>query len=212
MANRQEIMTDELFNELIKHDKWIHEIGRPVKCCTREGHFKHYRTCTYPTEYIVSEEQVRMADEHYKRRHDEVLAGIKKGELVFRAMGGEYPSRFDGDVCNHRMRCYFKCSAGRTWFVELLRTSMYWENEYAADFYYDFAHEVIDGESHYEIHPPFPVIEREYDGRKYLDKRICKPFTWQNVLEEINTRFGCKYTSARLENYFVSCEEWVCEC
>ena len=208
--NRQEVMTNEMFEELIKQDKWIREIGRPVKCCDQYGNFKHYRTCTYPTEYIVSEEQVRMASEHYQRRHDEVLAGIKNGELVFRAMGGDYPARFEGDVCNHRMRCYFKNSAGRTWFVELLKTSEFWEKEYKADFNYDFAFEVIDGKDHYEIHPPFPVVEHE--GRKFLDRRIYKPFTWENVLEEINTRFGCNYSSARLENYFVSWDEWVCEC
>ena len=206
----QRTMSDELFAELIQQDEWIQAIALPVKCCTREGHFRHYCTCSYPTEYIVSEEQVRIAAEHYQRRHDEVLSNIKKGELVFRAMGCDYPSRFEGDVCNHRMRCYFKNSAGRTWFVELLRSAERWEKEKGEGFYYDFAHEVIDGKSHYEIHPPFPIYE--YNGRKFLNRSICKLFTWENVLEEINTRFGCNYTSARLENYFVTCDEWVCEC
>ena len=205
----QATITDELFEQFIKEDKWIHEIRNACKCCYSDGSFRYYRTVTYPTEYIVSEHQIEIAAKLYDKRHDEVLANIKKGELVFRAMGGSYSPRFEDDVCNHRMRCYFKSSCGRTWFAELCRTSEERE-EKGIGFYYDFAFGVIDGKSCYDISPSFPIIEQ--GGHRFYNRDIYRPFTWKNVLEEINSRFGCNYTSARLENYFVGYKEWVCEC
>ena len=55
----QATMTDELFEQFIKEDKWIHEIRNACKCCYSDGSFRYYRTVTYPTEYIVSEHQER---------------------------------------------------------------------------------------------------------------------------------------------------------
>lgn len=49
----QATMTDELFEQFIKEDKWIHEIRNACKCCYSDGSFRYYRTVTYPTEYIV---------------------------------------------------------------------------------------------------------------------------------------------------------------
>lgn len=202
----QKIMTDEMFQQFINDDKWISDIAHPVRCCDRLGNLMNYRTCTYPLEYIITEEQIAIAKERYAKRHDEVLASIRKGELVFCAMGSNYAPRFDRDVCNHRMRCYLKSTDGRMWFVELCRTAEHWEKQ-GYGFYYDYAYEVIDGEEHYEISPVFTAVQgSSFDGR------INKPYAWENVLAEINHRFGCSYTSARLERYFVTYEEWVCEC
>jgi hypothetical protein len=186
-------MTEEKFAELIKRDKWISNIQYACKCCDRDGKFKYYRTVSYPTSYIVTEDQISKAQELASIRKNEILDSIKRGDLVFKAMGGSYNGKYADGVNNHRIRCNFKASNGKKYFVELIQAG---EDAFWVDFSIDL--DVEEGQGY---------------GAMGVEKKTFKqPFTWENVLRFINDTYGCNYTSARLIEYLVSYEDWVCEC
>jgi len=133
MANNKGQVNDETFRQLIKQDKWIREISHAVGCYDKNHNFKHYRTVSYPDEYIVTKEQIAEAKKHYQRRHDEVLADIKKGDLVFVAMGCDYQSKYENAVNNHRMRCYFRDINGHRYFIEFCQCENHWEKVVGKD-------------------------------------------------------------------------------
>lgn len=186
-------MTEEKFAELIKQDKWINNIQYACKCCDRDGKFKYYRTVSYPTSYIVSEDQIAKAQELASIRKNEILDSIKRGDLVFKAMGMSYNGTYTDGVNNHRIRCNFKASNGKKYFVELIQAG---EDAFWVDFSIDL--DVEEGQGY---------------GAMSVEKKVFKqPFTWENVLRFINNTYGCNYTSARLIEYLVSYKDWVCEC
>ena len=185
-------MTDEKFRQLIKEDYWISHIAHPVKCCYADGKFEHFRTCTYPYEYIVSDEQIAIAKKEYQRRHDEELANLKKGEIAFVCMGMDFDSKIKNGIGNHRIRAEFKNSKGTHYFIEF--TTMMDEEA----FYVDFS------------------IERSKDGDKYgacgigYDNQI--PATSDEVLNFINKHYDCNYTKVKLFHHFINTDEYICEC
>lgn len=194
-----EELTKEEFNELINVDKFIHAMRFPVACLDSNHKFKHYRTCTYPIEYIITPEQIAQATDKYYQRHDDIIDNIKVGDLVFKGMGCDYPARFDGDVCNHRIRCYFKNNDDITYFIEILKCGEHFEKK-GYGFSFNFNHVVKeDGEhSYYEN-----VLTRD---------AIQLPFTKDNVLKVINEKFNASYTNMRVENYFITADEYINTC
>ena len=186
-------MTDEHFRHLIKEDYWISHIAHPVKCCYADGRFKHFRTCTYPYEYILSDEQISIAKKEYQRRHNEELANLKKGELAFVCMGMDFTPRTKNGIGNHRIRAEFRNSKGTHYFVEF-STCL---DPY--NFFVDYS------------------IERETEngdvyGARGISGEVYIPSTFPDVLEFINTHYDCNYTKVKLFHFFVTTDDYICEC
>lgn len=213
-------MTAEQFSLLTKKDKWISAIANPTKCYDKCSKFKHYKTCSYPTEYIITEEQIQKANELYVHRKTETLASIFKGELVFRAMGGDFQSEFENGVGNYRIRCYFKSINGHKYFIELCCSSGR-ENEFLVNFSVD---EDLREKRDEEIKLAYEY-RRKVNGHWFIDakqdyyncygvekKYQNMPFTFDNIIKFVNKTYGCSYKKARLIHSFVDYTEWCCEC
>lgn len=237
MANMKGQMSDATFRELTKQDYWIQNIAYATACYDKGHVFKHHRTVTYPDEYIVTEEQIAEAKHMAARRHDELLAGIKPGELVFCAMGMDYQSKHEGGVNNHRIRCNFRAKDGHRYFIEFCQTENYWsgapgttpKNEKGDWFFIDFSIDLDRRDENRRLQQEIyerrkamktnrermslpDVPQDEYNAKGVEKMSYCIPFTWANVLDFVNKTYGCTYTSARMLRYLVECDEWECRC
>ena len=214
-------LSDGELRTLLKEDKWIHAISTAGYYCDRNGNPLGLKTVTYPVAYEVTGTQKMKAAERAGERRAEILAGIRPGELAFVSMGGDCPKSSPDAVGNHRIRCDFRNSEGRKFFIEFVKGAQegcFWVDgamDYALDEEYTRAcDEVREWNA---AHP------RVADHRKYPDQmqynpfgtahaRIEGEFTFSAVLEFVNTRFGCSYTSARKIDYFVTTDDFTNTC
>ena len=109
------ISKDEMI-ELFKND--ITKVNRfvyPVKCCDKHGVLIHKRSCTYPVEYIVTDELQEIASEYRVKMEKECLSQIKDDDLVLLRMGANFYETRDlqnSDLENHRLRLSFIDKSG----------------------------------------------------------------------------------------------------
>lgn len=190
-------MTSEKFHELITDDKMLFAIANASPCYESDGKtLIHYRTVTYPTEYIVTEEQIAEAKRLTKIRHDEILSEIGFNELVFSPMGMSYEHPDKDNVRNYRIRCKFRNLKGENYFVEFnfCENSSVWCTE-------NICLDKEEGSKGY------------YDAKQLENKLLAREFTFSRILELINRQFKCSYKSARLlSSRIVFYDEYVCKC
>ena len=93
----------------------VNKFASPVTCCDRYGKFTHKKSCTYPIEYIVTDELQEIASEYRKKMEKECLSKIKDGDLVLLRMGANFRETRDlqnSDLENHRLRLSFTDKSG----------------------------------------------------------------------------------------------------
>lgn len=219
MAYNKGLMSDETFRQLIKEDEWISNIARPVACYDKFHKFLHFKTCSYPYEYIVTEEQIAEAKKLWEKRRQEEIASLEKGVLAFVAMGCDFTSKYENGVGNHRMRGDFKNSKGEQFFVEFTRFAN--EEIFTIEYSIDRALQKKynkECEEQFERNAKLPWKERNHRGipQYYYNARGAErkevKATWDDVLEFINETYGCNYKSAKLFHWFVRPEDFVSEC
>ena len=97
--------------DLFKSDiRKVNYFVYPTKCCDRYGKFLYKRSCTYPIEYIVTDELQKIASEYRKKMEKECLNQIKDGDLVLLRMGANFYEKRDlenSDLENYRLRLSF---------------------------------------------------------------------------------------------------------
>ena len=191
-------MDNETFAKLIKEDYWISNIAHAVGCYDSKMQFKHYRTVTYPIEYIVTEQQIEEAKKAYSHRHNELLDSLKPGELVFVTMGMNFDNELSDSPNNHRIRCNFKNAAGNEYFIELTATMD------CKNYYVDFS-----------IQKEYKLTEEGMQTIKHygacgLDRNSQIPATWDAILNLVNKTYKCNYTTGRLFKHFISPDEYTC--
>ncbi len=104
-------MVDMFKNDITK----VNKFANPVTCCDQYGKFTHKRSCTYPIEYIVTDELQEIASEYRKKMEKECLSQIKDDDLVLLRMGGNFHETRDlqnSDLENHRLRLSFIDNSG----------------------------------------------------------------------------------------------------
>jgi len=102
----------EMFKSNISN---VNKFANPVTCCDKHGKFIHKRSCTYPIEYIVTDELQEIASEYRKKMEIECLSQIKDGDLVLLRMGCNFRENRDlqnSDLENHRLRLSFIDKSG----------------------------------------------------------------------------------------------------
>lgn len=220
-------LTDELFAQAMACDKGIHECATANGYCDKNHRLigKYVNYPSWRDVHDISDEQIAIAKENFQRRKNEELANIKRGEIVFVAMGGDFTPKIENGVGNYRMRCDFRNSAGEQFFIELCcccdagKEQSFW-----VDFSIDrqlqkqYENEI---NAMIERNKNLPFLKREhtsrvpqyyYNAKGVQHKEIKMPFTWDNVVKFINETYGCNYKSARLFRYFIRPEDYVCEC
>lgn len=111
-------MTDEKFQEIYRNKKLRNEVAYAHACHTSHetgAKFKHKKTCSYPIEYIVTEEQIKLAKEELERSSRATIA-VNKGNLLFTGMG--VVRDLGNGVTNHRFRANFETVRGTKAFIE----------------------------------------------------------------------------------------------
>ena len=102
--------------ELFKTDiSNVNKFANPVTCRDQYGKFTHKRSCTYPVEYIVTDELQEIASEYRKKMEKECLSQIKDDDLVLLRMGANFYETRDlqnSDLENHRLRLSFIDKSG----------------------------------------------------------------------------------------------------
>lgn len=197
--NRQIKLSDEKFKEIYTDDRFLHDCAFPVGCCDSRGFFKYYRTCTYPIEYIITEEQIAVAKAEFARHKQAFLDGYKKGTLVLVCMGMDYESIHPDGIGNYRVCGDFKNSEGHHYFVEFCRDISKTVEYFHCDFSVDMEME-DDGMHNYNI---FDLQRRNFGER---------PFTKSALLEIVNSTFGCNYRELVLDHWLISTDDIISEC
>jgi hypothetical protein len=227
MATNRGKMSDETFRQLIKEDYWISNIAKACEGVSKEGAHLYWRTVTYPDEYYVSEDQISFAKKEFKRRHDEMLAGIAERELCFVAMGMDYEKKGADDIGNYRICCEFTNLDGKQFFIEFSSTNFYL-GSYTKEHYY-VSYSIDRGlEKQRE-----QEREKVFNWNRRFPRMMWKPVpdmqdyhnamgvctnsyierTWSEVLDFVNRKYKCNYKCARLfEHFFVDYKEYVCHC
>lgn len=235
MTNRPLIqLTDEKFQEIYTNEELLINISRAHKCYDASYNFKHFKAFgIYPNEYIVTQQQIDLAKIEVKRLKSERIANLKAGELVFIGMGMNYESRFEGDICNYRIRATFKNEKGHTYFVELSRNGNFnlkdvdfwctfsvdedWKIEQETessrlrerrDSFERFSKDWEEAQNEYKANDH----QRYYNAFDIQDKGFEMQFNKQNVLNLINEVFGCSYTSLSIDNFILSPGDVICFC
>ena len=228
MATNLGNMSNEVFNQLIKEDYWISSIAKACEGVSKEGAHLYWRTVTYPNEYYVSEEQISFAKKEFKRRHDEMLAGIKDYELCFVAMGMDYEPTRENEVGCHRFHCEFTNLDGKQFFIEFSVTN-YFNGSYHKDKYLYVSYSIDRGleekrekervkicmwnKRHERLAwRRVPDVQDYYNAMGVNSDYRIEP-TWDEIVKFINRHYKCNYESARLfRHFFVSHDEYVCHC
>lgn len=219
-------LTDELFAQAMACDKGIYECATANGYCDKNHRLigKYVNYPSWRDVHDISDEQIAIAKENYQRRKNEELANIKRGEIVFVAMGGDFTPKIENGVGNYRMRCDFRNSAGEQFFIELCA----YHPDPDKGFYVDFSIDRQLQKQHenevsamVERNKNRPFLEREhttsipqyyYNAKGVQKKSFEIPFTWDNVVKFINETYGCNYKSARIFRYFIRPEDYVCVC
>ena len=104
------ISKDEMIDLFKSNISNVNKFAKPVTCCDQYGKFLYKRSCTYPVEYIVTDELQEIASEYRKRMERECLNQIKEDDLVLLRMGGNFYENRDlenSDLENHRLHLSF---------------------------------------------------------------------------------------------------------
>lgn len=197
--SQQITLSDEKFQEIYTDDRFLHDCAFPVDCCDARGFHKFYRTCTYPIEYIITEEQIAVAKVEFARRKQAFIDNYKKGTLVLVCMGGVYQSIFPDGIGNHRVRGDFKNSKGHHYFIEFCRGISKLVENFHCTFSVDMEME-DDGMRNYNI---FDLQRRNFGDM---------PFTKSALLEIVNSTFGCNYRELVLAEWLISTDDIISEC
>lgn len=235
MTNRSLIqLTGEKFQEIYTNEELLRNISTAHGCYDSSHQLKHFKAFSiYPDAYIVTQQQKDLAKQEFERLKAEKMANLKAGELVFISMGMDYEARFEGDICNHRIRATFKNDKGRTYFVEFSKNG----NTSLKDVYFWCTFSIDENwrveqeakslrlrekrNSFERYSKDWEEAHKEYianDHQRYYNafgiegKSFEMQFTKENLLNLINETFGCSYTSLSVDRFILSSSDIVCFC
>ena len=186
----------ELFKSNISN---VNRFAHPMTCCNEHGEFIHKRSCTYPVEYIVTDELQEIASEYRKKIERECLSQIKDDDLVLLRMGGNFYETIDlqnSDLENHRLRLSFIDKNGVLVMGDICSCRPYGYKQDAPIMGFDLQYSDQTGTYLYKSNELFDMSKR---GTAY---------TKQNLLNIINRYSAKQYNRVFICNECVSYEEF----
>jgi len=196
-----EKITPEKFQEIYTDEKFRNGVKNAGKNYDIHGKFKYYLTCSYPVRYIVTQEQVKEAQEELTRAKEKKLSELQKGTLLFIGMGSTYKEKYPDDACNYRIRSYFKNTQGRYFLVEFSKSN--------DELFYCSECDDLDLEKENKERPSGKIDTYK---QRIMNQYIPEQFTTQNVLKFVNRAFDCTYTSVEVDNTTLWCGDYISEC
>lgn len=200
MKTKEEILTAEKLKDIYTNESFRNSVAHAHQCCDKYSVFMHFLALDYPRRYIVTEEQINEAKAEVLRAKEEAIKNLGN-KLVFVGMGGTYEPRYDGDLCNHRIRTEFKNNKGKQFFIEV-GTGRVQEMHITHS---------IDRTRQKELNSN-PNRQSEFYNYKKLEMGGSQPqYNKQNLLSLINTNFDCNFTQIEVDNYTLTTDDFICQ-
>ena len=191
MKQEPEIMTEEIFKRIYKDEKFRNEVAFAIRCETIDGKFKYFRTNSYPKEYQVTPEQIKIAEDVRLKAKEEIIKNNRE-VLLFTGMGMVFDPIMKGGCNNHRIRTSILNDDSKYFFIEL---------------------SAIDDKKHFMInHSIKRSVEKDEDINNY--GRIEKSYkhtkyNHEEILKIVNEEFGCSFKKMVIDNYTLSPDDYV---
>ena len=207
MLNKKTIeLTPEKFAEIYTSAKFRNEVAFAHSHNDSAGRFKYKATCSYPTTYIVTNEQIAEAKKELERAKKE-LHEKHYNDLIMVGMGCDFDPRFEGDIANHRVRTQFKNPYGRTFFIEVgtyRDTDLMWF-DYVMD---------VDLQKKRESQVNYDTPQDYYNYKNLERKEPFVKYTKQALLDFVNKHFDCNFKKVIVSSYTADAPkdyEAICE-
>lgn len=216
-------LTPEKFAEIYTSEKFRNEVAF-AHGCKYEGQPEYKKTCSYPVEYIVTDMQVAEATKERERAKIQTVKD-NEGKLMFVGMGMEYSPRYADDVCNHRIRTEFVNAEGHRFFIELgTGRGDQMRIDHSIDRDLEDLHDTKLQELRAQLsnkgrfgaeNTPIYNEMKKWENQSYnnfakLEHKSDLPkYTLQNVLKLVNKYFNCNFSEIVIDNYNVSCGDYV---
>lgn len=192
-------LTPEKLNEIYSNEKLRNDVAFAHGCLNSRGEFLYKKTCSYPVEYKVTDEQIKIANEERLRAKQQTIKD-NEGKLMFVGMGMTYEPRYEDDVCNHRVRTEFMNSKGRLFFIEFGTGSKYDEMRIDHAIDRDLENKCKENRTNDQPYNNYKGLERMNNLPKY---------TKRNILNFVNSHFDCNFKEIVIDNYNVSPSDFI---
>ena len=184
------ILTDQKFSEIFTDISFCQQVANAHVCTDKNGVFKHLKTCSYPTEYIVTDEQKNAAIEEFNKQREKRISVLQKNTIYFIGMGMNFEKNDFSDVENFRIRTKIQNAKG-CYFVEFSG-----DNRQEAFF------------CHHSIYYPsgFNNEEKrdEQNNYKGLECQTLKGYNKENILNIVNNIFDCNFKNIEIDQILLS--------
>jgi hypothetical protein len=193
-------LTDEKLQDIYTDEQFRNQVANAHSCLDSNHNFKHKQTCSYPTTYIVTEEQIELAKVE-KLRAKEQFIKDHENALIFIGMGMTYEPTEGNDVGNYRVRTQFTNPNGRTFFIEVCGGS----NDYKSHVTYSID---VDLQKRRESEKPYIQDYYNYNG---LERNANPIYTKESLLSLVNRQFDCNFSEIIIDNYNLSPDDITCK-
>ena len=202
---------DSQLQDLATNPKLRNEVAFAHACHTSPStgsKYKHHKTCSWPVEYIVTQEQIKYAQELREEQKKSLIERLENSPetIVFHGMGMNFDHNYEkdkentryrenirkSDVQNFRVRAYFMVNDTK-YFVEVMTDA---EGVGYFDFSIKFTTQA-DGTE---------VKEYGYGGLGYGTKI---PYTREAILNVINRTFGTKFSEMYVDKYDLNVKDYI---
>lgn len=180
-------MTPEKMQDIYTNDSFCKTVANAHKCYDQNRNFKHFKTCDYPIDHIITETQILEAKTQLEKRIKEDKEKYKNS-IIFTNMGIIRKDLTNHNfIESHRIRAYFLNSKNEKFMIEAIL-----HNEDDNSFYFDYSIklETKQGEE-IEIHNYKNLCK---EPGSYQTKFIAN-YTKSNLLRIINNDFDCNFSS-----------------
>jgi hypothetical protein len=218
-------MPENLLTELGANVALTKEMRYAHGCSDSGGRHLHFCTMYGGKRYKTTEAQIETARIAYEQNKAAAIAAVGD-KLVFVGMGMNYPARFEGDVCNHRIRTEIINPEGRRFFIEVgtgrgenMRID-HVVNRDQEDEYNEQAQKYraeIEANGGFcrigSGHPLFENYKKYQSQPYYWYKReqwesLNTKYTVENILKLVNTLFDCKFTEMEIDYYHLTTDDY----
>ncbi len=229
MQNNLIELTNEKFQEIYTNESFRNEVAWAHSHCDSSGKEKYKATCSYPTKYITTEEQIKEAKKEQDRRKVEVLEETKNA-LVFVSMGMSYEPKFENDVCSYRVRTEFLNVEGNKYFIEfssgrgnglLINHSIDRTFQEKADKdYHEKRTQLTEDQESGKINRSKFIellrgLERpqsvNFQNLERCDTVKQMDYTTNNLMDIVNEYFNCNFKKVVIDEYNLSCDDVLCQ-
>lgn len=211
------LLTPKKFKEIYTDNAFRNQVAHAHKCYDSNSNYLRMETCSYPTRYTVTQYQINKAAKEIEREKAKLLE-IYNSKLVFVGMGGVYEPKFEGDVCNYRIRTEILNREGRCFFVEFGPHSCYHSidrdlqitNDNEINKLYKERKLLQIGSKEYLALADkiTEALKQSYNNYKGLELAKMPQYTLENILNLVNETFMCDFKDIIIDNYTLTCEDY----